>query len=174
MRITAPGRPTSGGNPGRLFVWFSGVGFLGNEIKSGGVDAVAKTGGSRTIVEEMAEMTMTSAAVNLGPGHEPTAILLGFYVGGIDRLPVTGPTGSRIKLGLRGEQRESAADAVVDAFFLEIPVGTGKGAFRSVFAGDAKLFGAQSNPPFFVGSANLVRHEDYLRSARVFLIRLGT
>lgn len=60
------------------------------------------------------------------------------------------PASTGVIFGFRTEQGSVAAHAFVNAISLLVPVGTGKGAFGSVFAGDMKLFRRQLRPPFFI------------------------
>ena len=125
----------------------------------------------------MAQMTVAATTVNFGAGHEPTPVLFSGDAVSIDGIPIAWPARARIELCLGRKQRLAAADAVVGACVLEVPIGTGKGAFRAVFPRDPKLFRCQEDPPGFLSFLDLVRHSEplsYSKSARIFLIRFGT
>jgi hypothetical protein len=64
------------------------------------IHAVAQAGGRRAIVKHMAQVGPTVGAMHLGTGHPEGAIDLSFNILRGDRLPKTGPTGSRIVFGI--------------------------------------------------------------------------
>src|SRR5271155_5314270 len=85
------------------------------ELKRKTVHAVAQAGRLRTVVENVAEMTAATAAMNFGAQHTEGAILM-LPHGILQRLPEARPSSAAFVFRLRGEQRQVAA-------------GTGKGAF---------------------------------------------
>ena len=67
------------------------------------VVAVALTGGTRAVIEDMALVTTAAAAVVFGAGNDQAEIDLGVDRIG-QRLPKTGPTGAAIELRAAGKQ----------------------------------------------------------------------
>src|ERR1700733_11119954 len=74
------------------------------------IHAVTKTGRLRSVIEDVAEMTAATAAVNFGAQHaEGTVFVLADRV--LQRLIEARPAGAAFEFGLRGEQRQVAAGA---------------------------------------------------------------
>lgn len=65
----------------------------------------------------------------------------------IDPIPEAGPACARIEFRGRAEQLGSAAQAVVRAFALVVPVRTCKRPFGASLAGDPELFWGEATPP---------------------------
>src|SRR5258708_6581221 len=74
------------------------------------VHAVAQSGRFRAVIEDVAEMTATAPAVNLGTSHAEGGILA-FADRILKRLIETRPSGAAFEFGLRGKQRQVAAGA---------------------------------------------------------------
>ena len=75
------------------------------------------TGRRRAVGEDVAEVTR-SGAEDLDTLHAVAAVRVGDDVPGRNRLEEARPAGAGVELGGRGEQRQAAADAGVDAVAL--------------------------------------------------------
>src|ERR1700730_12458538 len=84
------------------------------EYQRKAVHAVAQAGRLRSIVENVAEMTAATAAVDFGAQH-PKGAVFGLADGIVERLITTRPAGAALEFRLRGEQRQVAAGAGEDA-----------------------------------------------------------
>src|SRR5207249_2154965 len=83
-------------------------GGAGDELQGDAVHAVAQPGGLGTVVEDVAEMPATAAAVDGGARHAERIVLSG--LDGIGkRRPETRPAGAAVEFGLRREQRQIAS-----------------------------------------------------------------
>src|SRR5258708_3436029 len=80
------------------------------EHQANAVDAIAKTGRLRSVIEDVPEMAAAAAAMHFGAQHAVGAIL-GLADGVFQRLIKTRPAGAAFEFGLRGEQRQVAAGA---------------------------------------------------------------
>src|SRR5260221_5204489 len=105
------------------------------ELQRGRIQAVAQPRRLRAIGEDVAQVGVAAAANDLGPhhemafiGHERDAVV-------VERLPETRPAGAGLELGLRVEQRLTAADAGVCACFVVVPVFAAEGPFGPFAAG---------------------------------------
>ena len=120
-----------------------------------GVDAVAQAVRRWAIVKDMAEVGMAMAAEHFRAYHVVAAIFLLGQLGCGHWLAEAGPAATGIELVTCVEQRLMAADAVIVSGFVMIPVGAGKGAFRSFFTGDVILRRCKQAAPFFVRADQL-------------------
>src|SRR5262245_28959614 len=77
-RTTSPGTLSLGS---RRFV----LGWL--QLERRRVHAIPQASRLRAVVEDMPQVGVTAAAQHLGPPHEMAAVVLGFDVSRIDRLP---------------------------------------------------------------------------------------
>jgi hypothetical protein len=118
-------------------LWF----LLEGEVQGGGVDAVPKTGGRRSVFEDMSEMGVTAATHDLGSHHEVAAIRVLFDVLRRHRRPEARPARAGVKFGIGAKKLISAADAFVNTFVLEVVVLPGEGPLSSLSAGDSVLLG---------------------------------
>ncbi len=83
-------------------------------------------------------------------------IFLGDDGSGTDSLPETGPTGTRLKFGAGAEQWGIAANAVVGAVALVVPVSTGEGSFSASSASHLELLRSQLPLPLLRGAFNTI------------------
>src|SRR6185503_2916560 len=85
--------------------------FARRKAQRDAVHAVACSRRFRAIGKDVAEMRVARCATDLGPAHQPRA-LLEFSHRSVDhRRPEAGPAGAGIELGARREQRSAAANA---------------------------------------------------------------
>ena len=83
-------------------------------------------------------------------------IFLGDDGPGTDSLPETGPSGTGFKFSAGTEQRDIAADAVVGAVALVVPVSTGEGSFSAASASHLELLRSQLLFPLLWGAFNAI------------------
>ena len=114
---------------------------LGGEVQGSGVDAVPKTGGRRSVFEDVSQMGVTAATDDLGSHHEVATIRMLFDVLKRRRRPEAGPARAGVKFGIGAEQLISTADAFVNTFVLEVVVLPGEGPLSPLAAGDSVLLG---------------------------------
>ena len=100
------------------------------------VYAIPQPRGLGAVIEHMAQMGITLTAHNLGSDHEMAGISLLADGRRRDRLPITGPTTTSVKLGATIEQGLTTADAAIGAAGKMIPVASRKGWFGRLFSGD--------------------------------------
>src|ERR1035438_877786 len=98
----------------------------------------------------MTQVGITFAAQRFGAHHPKAGIgFLGDILLG-DRRPEAGPAGTRLELGVGGEQRVATAYTAVDALIVQLVVLAGEGRLRAFLAGDRKLLGSELALPSFV------------------------
>src|SRR5579884_669904 len=85
--------------------------FLLFQIQRGGVDAVAQSGRTRTVREDMPKMRLADGAHHLRPPHPMGKIFLGLNPLGRDRLPKARPAAPRLVFGFGSEELIAAGDA---------------------------------------------------------------
>src|SRR5205807_4936607 len=104
----------------------------------------------------VAEMAAAAAAVNFGPGHEETAVGVGF-----DRLaerrPKARPAGAAVEFGVRRKERLSAPGAVIDSGAVLLIEGARSGAFGAVLPQHPVLRRRQFTPPLLLAQRNRKR-----------------
>src|SRR5262245_43559938 len=109
----------------------------------------------RPILEHMAKVAATAAAVHFRARHPEAAV-----AGGLDRprnrIVEAWPAGAALELGLRDEQRLPAAYAGEGACTLLIVKRAAAGRFRAMPAHDRILLGREQAAPFFVGSGDRI------------------
>src|SRR5262249_19028467 len=112
----------------------------------------------------MSQMSIAPAADHFGShrDREQAAIAVQRDVVFGDWLPKTRPAGSRIELGRCIKQWLPAADALIDARFLRIPVRAREGPFGALLAGNMELLRRQSLPPFSIGFLDFAVHGNTL------------
>src|ERR1035438_6126231 len=76
----------------------------GFELEGKRVDAVALTGGSGAVGEDVAEVTATVGTGDLGPTHAERAVVVFHDDPVVDRLGEAGPTRPRVELVVGAEQ----------------------------------------------------------------------
>jgi len=69
-----------------------------DEGQGGGVHAVTQAGGTRAVVEDVAEMGVALGTLHLIANHTEADIAIGLDVLLGDRLPEAGPAGARVEL----------------------------------------------------------------------------
>jgi hypothetical protein len=85
------------------------------------VHAVAQPGGGGSVIEDVAQMSITQAARDCGADHHEAS------VDGIDHvfrrngLPEAGPSSAGIELGCGVEQGQGASDAAKKAAVVDVP-----------------------------------------------------
>src|SRR5439155_11512568 len=94
-----------------------------DEAEGRRVDAVAKARRGRPVVEDVPEMRFTMLGADLGPFHEELAILAPLDVLVLERASEARPSGSRVELVERAEERLAGGDVDVDARLLAVPEG---------------------------------------------------
>ena len=88
-----------------------------DEFKRSGVEAIALPCGRRTVWKDVTQMCTAPRVDHFNPRHEGDARVGDFdNVIGIDRLVETRPTSAGVKFGARGENRQVAYRADVDAW----------------------------------------------------------
>ena len=79
------------------------------------------------------------AALDFGAAHKEAVVGLGFDVVLVYGCGETWPPSSRIKLSLRTEQVVAAANALVDAYLVVVPVLARVGSLGSLLSSYVKL-----------------------------------
>ena len=104
------------------------------EVQRGRVHAVTFAGRGRAVIKDMAEMSPAPGAEHFIPHHPTGGIGMGPDIEGGYRGKETGPAGAGVKLGIRQKEVGTAADAGINAVFLESMVFSGKCIFRPLFS----------------------------------------
>ena len=126
--------------------------FLRNEFQRDGVDAVAEAGGRGAVGEDVAEVGVAAGAEGFFADHAVAGIFFGDDVFRGDGLEKAGPAGAGVKFGVGAEEREVAADAVVDPGLLAVVEGAAERALGAFAAGDGVDFAvAELFAPLGVG-----------------------
>ena len=109
--------------------------FLGDwgKLQRARIHAIAKPRGHWTILENMAQMSITPAANGFYPFHTVAAIPVAFHGIGRDCLEKTGPACATVKLGRTLKQRLEAGGTEVSARRFFIVKLTGKTRFGVFF-----------------------------------------
>src|SRR3990172_7766268 len=129
------------------------------EGKSRRIDAVAKPGRFRAIVEHVAQMGVASRAQRLRPFHEPTSVGLGAHVLRRDRVIEARPSRAGFELGLGPEQVGPAADAPVDPLLVVVPVHPGERPLGPLLPGNLELFGRKDLLPLLLRLIDFLGHD---------------
>src|SRR5579863_6294485 len=93
------------------------------------VHAVAEVGGSRAVVEDMAEVGVAFGAGDSRAFHTDTGIARFGDILARDWSPEAGPSGPGVKFRSSIEQRIFTANAAIDALVMQVPVFSGKSEF---------------------------------------------
>ena len=95
------------------------VGLL--EVDARRVDAIAKSGRLRTVVEDVAEVATAVGTRDLGSHHpeRPVFVLVDVLVD--VRRDEARPAAARVELGFGSEQRSATAGAEIHAIFVVVP-----------------------------------------------------
>src|SRR5437899_916472 len=141
----------------------------GPELEGGRVDAVPQARRLRTVVEHVTQVRTAIRALDLGPPHEQTAILLLDDTSLLCWCPEARPTGPRFEFGRRGKELLTAYDARVQAGIVIVPVFSREGPLGSLVDDDVVLQRRQLLPEL-----RLVEflHED-LRTLERFKVLAG-
>src|SRR5438093_3593281 len=107
-------------------------------------------------------MGVAAPAHDLYPLHEKGVVCFCFDVLFRNRSPETGPARSGLELCFGAEQVVAAADALVSAFFVVVPVFAGERPFRAFLARNLKLFWGQKLFPLRFALDHLVSHDESL------------
>src|SRR5207245_9374570 len=91
------------------------------EVERRRVDAIPHARRARAVREEVAEVSTAVAAGDLGAPHSEGAILLGRDMPLFDDVVEARPTGPRLELRPRAEERFPAADAATSSSILMAP-----------------------------------------------------
>src|SRR5579863_6999692 len=119
------------------------------KLQGHAVHAVALARRCRAVVEDMAQMAATAAAMHLGPRQKQLEIERGFDRP-LDRSKETRPSRTAVEFGLRRVERLSAAGAAIGSPSVLVIERTGVSALGSVLTQDAILLGGESLSPFGV------------------------
>src|SRR5271163_2802005 len=118
------------------------------------VHAVAQSGRLRPVIEDVAEVTATAAAVDFGPQHAEGPVF-GLADGVIERLVEARPASAALELGLRGKQRQVAAGASKGALAMFLQERARTRAFGALVAQNFVLLRRQLRAPFRIGLFDL-------------------
>jgi hypothetical protein len=116
-----------------------------------GVEAVAQAGGTRTVLEDVAEVGIAPRTDDFRARHAVAAVDDRFDIFLRHRLEETWPAGAGIEFRVRFEQGQVTADAVVDAILVVIVEHAAEGLFGAFAARDPVLFTGELLLPFLVG-----------------------
>jgi hypothetical protein len=115
----------------------------------GRVHAVAQTCGRRTIIENVTQVPVTPGACHRRALAE-TSIFHRDNIFQRNRLPETGPSRPRIKLGLGRKERCVTANTAIEAGLVEIPIRSRVGHFSIGPTGDIEGVRRELLSPFCV------------------------
>ena len=99
----------------------------------------------------MAKVGVTTAAVNFVARHAVAEVLLGADVLVRDRLKEARPARSRVKLGIRAKERETASYARIDTCLVVVVENPAEGAFCALCSSHFVLLRCELCPPLLVG-----------------------
>src|SRR5205085_7170382 len=114
----------------------------GIQIDRDRVNAVAETRRAGPIVEDVAQVTATPPAQDLGPQHAVATIRTKRQVSDLHRLGEAGPSAVRVELCLGGEKRVAASGTVVGAVAVSVDVLSGERALRGRVSQHLVLLGS--------------------------------
>ena len=123
---------------------------FGLKLQRHAVHAVAKTGRTRTVGEDVAQVTAAVRAVHFGARHEMAAVF-GRLDGTFERQPEARPTGPAFELGVRGEQAAVRMRHKRIAVTLFLVQRTRSGALGAVLAQHLKLARRERLLPLLFG-----------------------
>src|SRR5947207_5196261 len=98
----------------------------------------------------MAEMGVATAADHLSASREKAVVGLRLNSCRRKRLPKARPAGARLEFRIGTEKVLSAANALVGAGFVVVPIFAGEGPFGPLFASHLVLFGGVLCFPFLI------------------------
>jgi hypothetical protein len=123
-----------------------------------GIYAVTQPRGRRSIVEDVAKMSVTGAAQHLYSLHPQAIVGLCADILLRDRLIKTGPTGAGLELGAGTEQGGTATHALIHARVVGTGIFAGVRTLGAFLAGDPILLGSKLLSPFSIGLSNFACH----------------
>jgi len=132
------------------------------KVEGCGVDAVALTSWSRTIVKHVTQVRIAGGAEHFGTDHEQAAIGFGanvFFFGG---CPKARPASTRVKLLVRTEKFGATTDTLVNSGLFIVMIIPGKCPLGPLFTSYMKLLRGQLFFPIFGRLLNLLNHSDIL------------
>src|SRR3954454_969173 len=124
------------------------------EHEAKAVDAIAQPGWLGSIIEDMAEMAATAAAMHLGPRHAEGAVL-GLAERVFQRLIEARPAGAAFEFGVGRKQRQVAAGAGEDALAMLLEQRARARPLGAFLAQDLILLRRELGTPFGVGLLDL-------------------
>src|SRR5258706_3544395 len=169
LSLTATSRAATEGSG-----MFEGCGAWSNpllallEIERSRVDAIPQPGGSRPVVESVAQVRIALRTQHLYAAHAVGAVDPRFDVRVVGRLPETGPAGARIELGPGLKQLGVAANTAVGAVLVHVPILAGEGRLGAALPRHLILLRRKLGLPFGVGFGDLIHSS----SASCFLALL--
>jgi len=120
------------------------------EFQCRGIDTIPQASWLWSVRKDVTKVCVTLATEYLCPPRKKAVVIGCSNIFVPARLPITGPAGSRIELRVRMEQFSAAANAVVHAVRLAVPVLTGKGSLGTFFSGDTELLRSEFLFPLVV------------------------
>src|ERR1700712_1173509 len=118
------------------------------------VHAVAQAGRLWPVIEQMADMAATAAAVDFGPQH-PEGAVFGLADRVVERLVKARPAGAALEFGVRGKQRQVAAGAGEGTLPMLPQQRTRTRPLGAVLTQDLVLLRRQLRAPFRIGLFDL-------------------
>src|ERR1700677_243562 len=116
----------------------------------GRVHAVAQSSRARSVVKNVALVSVALPARDRSARHAQGPVSGFDYILVRDRLPEAGPTGAGIEFGIRTEESSVTADATENAATVHIQQLAGEGPLCSCLTGDFKGKRRELLPPFRV------------------------
>jgi len=134
------------------------------------IDAISKAGRFRAIFEDMTLMAVAPGAMDLRAREDQFEVGAGLDDLRIDRLPKARPSGAAVELVFGRIDGEVAARAVIDAGFLVVVEGMGKGSLGCFVSQHLIAVRREQLFPFVIGfynlgnrsNSDLLRHRDSL------------
>ena len=121
------------------------------EVERDAVDAVAKAGGARAVVEDVALVTAAARALDLGAYHAERVVDVLGDSAGLDRTREGRPAGTGVELVARVEERRAAARAEEDAGAVVFVERARERALGAFFTEHVELLAGEALLPLFVG-----------------------
>jgi hypothetical protein len=146
--------------------------FLLVQFQSGRVDTVALAGGIRTVVENVAEVGVASAALDLGARHSVARVgfgLDGFLAGGSIKA---GPSGAGVIFRVGAKKGLAATSALVGAGRFSVGILTGERGLSSLLPGHIVLIRREFLLPIGFVLGDFFGHGDPPERFRLAMLRL--
>lgn len=126
------------------------AGGIRQQVKNGGIHAIAQACGRRPILENVPEVCVTLPAADFRADAETRSILM-FADGSWGYWYIkTRPSGAGIKFCFRPKQRLHTAGTTVETGCFGVPVFSRKGPFSTRLTGNLVLFRRKCFLPLFV------------------------